>query len=555
MGATIMADDSLPPLPDGATLDTPQSLPPLPSGATLDKQQTPDNSWSNKANRFATGALDLPTGLAQGAAHLTGVGTETADSWASKLAQREARLKSEAGIKPNETDWYGTAGSIAPSLLVPEAGIASKAGLAADTLGGMAARGAIGGAGFGAAQPVNNDKGDYWSQKGAQTATGALAGGVGAPAIGLAGRAIKPSLDSSAQKLVDAGVNLTPGQMMGGAGKWLEDSAQSYPFVGGLIRSARKDSGEEFQRATANKVLEPIGERIDPKISAGPDLIEHVEDKIGAKYDQIHPNINLTADQDLKDGFEKIVKEAAMELPEDKVNQLQKFIDGRITGVLDANKGVAPGPVVQGMTSKIGSKIRDYRTAADPDQRALGTYFADVRQAVGQAIERQNPQYAEPLREANQAWQMYAKMRDAASRQGTGTGEFNPTQLELASKRGESVGTKAKGQAKLQDFAQAGKDVIPSKVPDSGTAERSALLHLLGIGGHYGAYSALGPASLAPAAAIAALYNPVGQAAARYAIKNGALMYAPASQAVRDILEQNAPRIASRLPLLSNGSQ
>lgn len=521
-----------------------------------DQEQAPDTSWGNKLSRFGRGALDAPIAIAQGASHLTGLGTETTDDWANQNAQREAELKAQAGIKPDETDWYGTAGSIAPSLAVPEFGIASKLGLGAKSLTGLAGRGAIGGAGFAAAQPVTNVTPDngYWDQKASQTGTGALVGGAAGPAIGAIARVAKPALQEGAQTLMDAGVRLNPGQMLGGMSQRVENALESHPFAGQLIRNLRTQSGEDFQKATANKVLEPIGEKVDPKISVGPDLINHVEDKIGEKYNSVHPNIKLGVDKELETNFQNILSEAALDLPEERVKQLSKFIEGRVSDVIDKNGGTASGDVVQGITSKLGSKIRDYRVSTDPDQKVLGTYFADVRQAVGEAIERQNPDYAKDLSNANRSWQLYTKMRDAAGRQGTGPGQFSPTQLENAAKKGESAGTKAKGTSPLQDLASQGKNVVPSKVPDSGTPERMMLMgyhNLLGPASHYAAHSALGPGALVPGLAIAALYNPVGQELARRLIAGS-----PATrQAIRNQIERYAPTVASRLPLLSNSKQ
>ena len=484
------------------------------------------------------------------------------DKWAQQDAAEEAELRRKAALPAENTDWWNVAGQVASPVNYVGGGLGEAAvvkGAAAlprvirPIAENAMARGVGAGVGIGAVQPVTS--GDYDTEKAKQIGENALAGGIGGPLISGAGSIVKPAIGQAAQALEDAGVRLTPGQLMGGWAKRAEDIAQSYPFAGQLVRNARDQTGKEFQVAAANRALAPIGETVDRGIAPGPELVTHVEDKISDAYNRIHPNVSLVLDHDLAADLGAVLTRARTTLPDAELNQLQRILTSQISGKLTNNGGVMPGKIVQSVTSEIGRMKAGYAADASFDKRQLGGFLGDVREAVGDAVARQNPAFAPDLQRANQAWQMYAKLRDAAGRAGGPIGEFSSTQLESAAKKGATAGQKAKGTAPMQAFAAAGKEVLPSKVPDSGTPERAATMAamhaLAGTAGHYGAYSAFGPGALVPGAAIAALYNPIGLAVARGAI----LSRPPGAQAVRDILQKYAPQAAARLPLLNQGQQ
>ena len=585
--------DNLPPLPPGATLDQlPDGLPPLPDGATLDQPDTttvaktsdgsgpttPPPSFKSEPSaggidpqrfsRFMNGVFKGYAGAEQLASRgLSYIAPETGAAWQQGADARAKSLQDEAneqakyaGLKPGSTDWWNIAGQVA-SPINYIGGEGAVAGAKALPLAGKAVegsnilKGALQGAGMGALQTVDTGQGqeDFSSQKLSQIGLGAGLGGAGTAALGAIGSVVKPALSEAAQKLSDAGIRMTPGQLLGGNTKRLEDIAQSYPFMGQLIRNAREKAADDFQVQGANKALAPIGEAVDKGVAVGPDLIEHTEDKISAAYNRIHPNVSLQIDQPLAADMATIAQKAAGILPDNELNQFQRIIDAQITGKLAQSGGTAPGKVVQSITSEVGRMMKGYASDPSFDKRQLSGFLGDTREAIGNAIARQNPQYAKPLEDANSAWSMYAKIRDAAGSPGGPIGEFSPTQLERAAKKGATAGQKAKGTAPLQDYAAAGKETLPSKVADSGTPERAAMMaaaHMLTGAGHAGAYALAGPGTLVPAASIAALYNPASQYLLRKAITARPAIAGP----VREILDRYAPEVAGRLPLLYNGT-
>jgi hypothetical protein len=483
---------------------------------------------------------------------------EVSDQWA-KAADARARdvsaygedLTRYAGVNPQtHTDWYNLAGQgLSPANFMAGGG-AVKAARSLPVIGETIAgsnilKGAVGGGAMSATEPVTS--GDYASEKEKQIAIGMGSGGVAGGVIGKAGAVIKPRIDAAVQALADEGVRLTPGQIMGGVVKRLEDALQSYPIVGSLIRNSRERSLNDFQVAAANRALEPIGEKVTGKVATGPELVEHVNSKIGAVFNRVLPQTTLAMDNGLAQDVKSIIADASGWLPTQELNQLQNIIRAQVMGKISTSGGQAPGELVQTMTSRLGGLAKDYRTGmGGEDKRMLGEYLSQAKGAVEDAIIRQNPHVAGELKQAKKAWSLYKRVEDAAARQGGEVGQFSPAQLEMAAKKGVTQFTKAKGGAPLQDLATAAKKVLPSKVPDSGTPERT---FALGLGG-YMAHAAQ-PSTLAVPAAIAALYNPVGEKVLR-----AALMSRPkGAQALRDFIDRNSQEAAGRIALYGQGDR
>ena len=500
-------------------------------------------------DRFLNGIYKGYSGVDQFLGHAWGGDwAKGADARAQEIERQGNELSKHAGLTPDRTDWWNVAGNVLSPInfaggegLVAGARALPLVGRAVE--GSNILKGALQGTGIAAAQPVTGD-GDYASQKASQLATGAVTGGVAAPVMGAVGSAVKPVFADAVQTLLNEGVRLTPGQIMGGGAKRIEDIAQSFPLVGQWVRDARATAMEDFNTAAANRALAPIGEKVPETVGVGHGLAEHVEDRIGAAYNRVLPNVSLSIDRGLMQDLGRITQAAQAGLPDAQQDQLQRVLRTQITGKLAQAGGTAPGNIVQSITSELGSEMKGYLGDMSFDNRKLGRALADVRTAVSSALERQNPQYAQQLRTANEAWEQFSKVRAAAAHPAAIQGQFTPNQLQRAAMKGEAIGTKAKGQAVMQDLAEAGKQVLPSKVADSGTPERAALM---GIATHGLGYGLLGPGSLVPGAALAALYNPIGQRIAR-----AALTARPAgAQALRNILQQYAPATAGRLPLLN----
>jgi hypothetical protein len=118
--------------------------------------------------------------------------------------------------------------------------------------------------------------------------------------------------------------------------------------------------------------------------------------------------------------------------------------------------------------------------------RQLGEAIGEAQDALRSMVERQAPKGgADALRAANAGWANFKRVQRAAAAVGAEDGVFNPSQLHNAVKAFDPSKDKvrfAEGKALMQDLSAAGKKVLTSKIPNSGTPERVAALAALNPG-------------------------------------------------------------------------
>src|SRR5262249_43201082 len=147
-----------------------------------------------------------------------------------------------------------------------------------------------------ALQPTTGE-GDFWTQKAEQTGAGAAAGGIAAPFFRLVGKAIGPKPSAEVQTLTKEGVEMTPGQIAGGAAKAAEEKATSLPILGDAIANAHKRGLESFNRAAINRTLAPIGAEL-PEGVVGRGAVKYADETLGKAYDALLPKITVHADDE-----------------------------------------------------------------------------------------------------------------------------------------------------------------------------------------------------------------------------------------------------------------
>jgi hypothetical protein len=316
---------------------------------------------------------------------------------------------------------------------------------------------------------------------------GAL-GGAGGTAIGRGvANVVAPRLSEAAQKLIGEGVNLTPGQMMGGALRRIEDKLTSVPLLGELIDYSRTKGIEEFNRAAYKRALEPIGGTV-PK-ETGRAGVEAVKTQISEAYNTLLPKMKFVPDQDLMQGINNLPK-VVTGLPKTE----GKVVVDNIKEIIKKHtpeKGVISGKSYQAIEQDIDKLASAFKGGRGTDAFVYDAYKNALAQ-VRQGLQRSNPDYAEELGNINKAFANFSRIRRAGSMANTQE-MLTPSQLAGAIKAADESagkGATATGKALMQDLSDAGVQVLPSKIPDSGTAGRSALVSaLLGAGGA-GSYQA-----------------------------------------------------------------
>jgi hypothetical protein len=413
-------------------------------------------------------------------------------------------------------DWKRIAGQAGGMALLGGGGMAAP-----ESMAGKALVGALSGAAGSAAQPVTNLQPgqSYADQKLDQIKTNALVGALAGPATAAAGKVISGAGGAAQQKLADAGVTMTPGQILGGAWQRMEDKATSLPVLGDLIKSAQQRSANSFNTATYNEVLAPLGQKYSGPI--GNEGVEAVQRTIGDAYDNALSKMTFKASDPAFQSDITNLAGMAKSLPDQQQRQFGNILQTQIFGKLGPN-GQMDGQTLKGVQSELSRIARGY--AGDPsyDNRQLGQAIGEIKNAIDSSLPRYNaPEAVDGLSKANAAWANFVRLRTAAASQGAmnNGGVFTAAQLNNAVRQSDKSvgkGASATGNALMQDFSGAGQQVLGSKYPDSGTAGRA----MLGLAASAAAGHALLPAAVAgPAgvlgAAAAAPYTKYGQALAQ----------------------------------------
>ena len=465
-------------------------------------------------DRLNVGAGKAMVDLYRGAKQLFGIGDQ-----AALQAEIDEAKKLDKPIMGTAGGVVGNVvGNIAATAL-PTMGVARAAaavpGLmslvdalsAARPIATAAGLGAVTGAATGALEPVATGE-----SRGKNVVTNAAFGAAGGAIPGVVAKIVGGAkLAPDAKLLMDEGVRLTPGQAMGGMTKRVEDSLTSVVGAGDMVRRAQQRSLDDFNVAAINRALAPIGQKMDrAKAAVGREGIAVAESKIGDAYDKALNKIQIVRfDQAFDDDMAKLA-DMVPALGRENADQFGQILRTRLLDKMTPARTLSAESMKEA-ESELGRFARALKSSPDPMKRDLGDAVREVQAALRGAVERSaGPDALADLRAANTAWANFVRVVDAAGRQGATEGVFTAPQLSAAVRaKDASMGKRAfaKGDALMQDLSDAGKAVLPSSVPDSGTATR-LITNVLGGGGLH--MLGLTPEALALSAAAALPYTGAG---------------------------------------------
>ena len=374
------------------------------------------------------------------------------------------------------------------------------------TLGGRVAQGGATGGLLGLTSKVDEgkDTGDFWKEKAKQGALGAAVGAAAPAAIEGVARLVRPQTSPLAQALMKEGVTPTPGQILGGGFKRAEEGLTSVPIVGDAIKSGQRRSLEEFNKAALNRTLEPIGEKVS---SVGREGLEEATGKLSNAYETLLPKLKVKADEAFSHEIDTL-RQMATNLPEAQAKQFENIIANEVIGKFTSS-GNMTGETMKQVESKLGQMVRGYKGNQDFDKRQLADALSQVQSALKSMVTRNNPQHAPELAAINKGYANLIRVENATGRLGAEEGVFNPSQLMGAVRATDSSlrkGKFARGDAMMQDLAEAGKNVLSNKLPDSGTPYRAIV-----NAGAAGGAAMLNPKLAAAALLAKGLYTAPGQ--------------------------------------------
>lgn len=429
--------------------------------------------------RFAAGAGKAVTDIARGTGQRLGmVDQQTID----ETEERDRPLMNTGAGKAGNV--AGTVGAFLPTSMIP----------GANTLTGAALIGAA----VGASQPT--ETGESVSQN---IISGAAGGAIGnRVATGLS-RVLSPQTSQGARQLIDEGVELTPGQALGGTARRIEEASKSIPFVGQGISQAERRGIESFNKTALNRVLKPIGQKVD---DIGHEGVTKARQLISEAYDSALNNLKRV---DIDDAFRAEINkldEMTQTLPENIQRQFRSTLKTQLIDKLTP-EGTLSGEQFKAVASQFGKLGNGYKGRVNSfDQQQLGDALLEVRTSLMGLAGRTNPVARDAITKADQAYSQLLRVEDAAVRGEEGI--FTPAMLAQAVKKLDQSGRKvasAQGRAVMQDLAESGKGTLSATVPNSGTTDRALNAVLLG-GGYM-----IEPTLAAGALTARGVYSPMAQ--------------------------------------------
>jgi len=285
------------------------------------------------------------------------------------------------------------------------------------------------------------------------------------------GRALANALanPSAGKQLSRAGVQLTPGQMTGGALQRIEDASTSAPIAGDIIKSAQNRSVQTYNRVAIDQALNPLGARLPTNIDIGRKGISAANKIVSNAYDDALGTVTVAPDAQ----FATALAAASQTPIRGSLN------DDFLTAIDNINKnftGPISGKELKLIDEELGAQIRSAPNS--PTGRELQNRLSGLRTELDNLLARTNPDALAGKKAADAAKARLIRVEEASASAGAPGGNFTPAQLAAAIKRyegGPRNSRYARGEALMQDLSEAGSEVLPRTVPDSGTAYRSLM--------------------------------------------------------------------------------
>ena len=447
-----------------------------PEGAISRVMRTARESPSQLLEPFprgvAEGMFAEPVlGLSQLVTRGLGMGETALDRY---IMQREQRIEETPGME---------SGRFAGLFLSPAAGPLSRVpGLVsrAPAVGGSRMfQSAVTGGSAAALTPVTTE-GDFGEQKAIQAGVGAVAGPVMDIALSPLARMGAPERPD-ALALQRAGVDvsrLTPGQQLGGFAKRAEESLKSVPILGETVRQAELRGFEEFNRGLINSVVQRSNPKATlPKAVTTSGAIDFAGKELSRAYTRELAKIDIVPDVNMFVRLNGVIPQYSQTLSDEKAALLSKLINNRVIKQIQVKPGkTLSGKAIKRIDSELGQLERRYKKSMNAEDQTIGQALGDAKSTIREYIGQQDP--TGEINKLNGIFADFLRLENAAASSRRADNVFSPEQLQASVRAMDESRRKmgfARGQARMQQTAQAGREMLGTRVPDSGTPERLAL--------------------------------------------------------------------------------
>ena len=323
----------------------------------------------------------------------------------------------------------------------------------------------------------------------ADTVVGALAGRAVDGAARMVGTAVSPRVAPGTQRLLDAGVTPSPGQLLGGAAHKVEDATTGVFGIGELTSGAQNRARVSFNRGGFQRPLAKVGVELPQQDMNSHQMVEFTQDALGDAYDNLIPQLDVRLDTGFMQGFQNL-DSMARNLNADGRTMWDNLIQNEFAPRFNSAPGPANGRITgesyKELESLLSKEVRDFRNSQNPHDRRYANAVRELQTELREMAARANPEHAEQLGNINAAWRELMVLEDAVNKAPEGSGGvFTPAQLGAASRMSDPS-MRRRAAARNQDlfgqYAEDGADMMRQTVGDPGTAQRGLVTAGLAAG-------------------------------------------------------------------------
>lgn len=413
------------------------------------------------------------------------------------------------------------------------AGSEAARGIGGVLTSNIGAQTAATGVGIGSSEFARESGGSPAAQMAFGIAGGMLPVGLGAGRQALvsgAGRLLPPPSQEAAtlaRQAMDAGIPLKSSQVSPSKVAKLVDSVSGQvPFSGAPAFQATQQKA--FNRAVART----IGENAD---AITPDVFNVAKTRIGASYDDLATRVNPQITSAVRGKLTGVLRNAQQFGSDDSIRAVTSALD-RIAS--QTSQGSLPGRAYKSLDSELGNITKN--------GGEKGMYVGQVRDILRDAFTASaGPADKAQMQLANRQYANLKTIEPLVAGDAV-EGNISPAKLlgrVTANKAGKtSMASGSRGE--LGSLANAGQRFLKSQIPDSGTAQRSAVVNALKTIGAIGTGGAVGSGLIGvPSALLAGGGAVIGARGIQSVLNNQAL--------VGTMIGRKAPSDINRLLMMS----
>jgi hypothetical protein len=375
---------------------------------------------------------------------------------------------------------------------------------------------------------------------GAEGAAGALVGSLGGQAVAAPVEAsASPAANEDVAAVNAAGIPTTIGDQYGQSGlagkiiKGTENKLTSVPGVGEMITARKMQAIQKYNENQFDHALAPIGEKANGTIAN--EGVASAQEKVSQAFESALNGKEVTPDKDFSTDLGNSMDD--LHGIETVGPQLFQQVYTALKPFFAEGKTSFTGEDMQTIDRVLQQIKKDYGNHVQSS--IIGPAIDNVRDSFFGMFKRQTPEVMPAYNAAKVAQARLGTVADAVLSASNKNGIFLPSQLGQADKAQSiramgRIGT-ASGDSSFFGSQRAAQNVLPSTVPDSGSAGRIGTMAMIMEGVQH-------PWWGLKAATLGGLYSRLGQ---RILTKPGRGFTSPTGQALASGAAPVIPHIAA----------